>query len=378
MGHRMIIGLLGQANSGKDTVADFLVRDHGFVKVALADPLKRIARDVFDFSDKQLWGSSQFRNEPDKRYPRPFGYSFPTSVPGAVWMPLSGGQHVLVDQEDLGRVMAVGPWYLTAGKYASTRIEGGPVYLHHFISKLDLVDHINLDGLDNRKGNLRRATKKENNANVAPRKGGSSPFKGVHFAADREKWVAQIAVDGKSKHLGIFEREEEAALAYDAAARQAYGEFARLNADCFLTPRHALQQLGTEFGRNCYPNTWIDYALRVAVLMQAGGHTYNAVRGLNSFSVVGMEAEAAFERSKRSVVISDCRFKNEVDAIRAAGGVVWKIVRPGQGLEGKAGQHVSETEQNSIPDEMFQCIFENTSTLEALAAHVKIAAGTLQ
>jgi hypothetical protein len=66
----MIIGLSGYAGVGKDTVADRLMRSHNSVKMALADPLKRIARDVFDFSVEQLWGPSQRRNEPDLRYPR--------------------------------------------------------------------------------------------------------------------------------------------------------------------------------------------------------------------------------------------------------------------------------------------------------------------
>jgi len=48
----MIIGVAGNAGSGKDTVADHLVKHHGFVKVALADPLKRICREVFDFSEE--------------------------------------------------------------------------------------------------------------------------------------------------------------------------------------------------------------------------------------------------------------------------------------------------------------------------------------
>src|SRR6202044_3217734 len=64
----MIIGISGYAGTGKDTVADFLVRDFNFVRVALADPIKRIAKELFDFSDETLWGSSEKRNELDKRY----------------------------------------------------------------------------------------------------------------------------------------------------------------------------------------------------------------------------------------------------------------------------------------------------------------------
>ena len=69
----MIIGITGQppAGSGKDTVADFLVKEYGFVSVAFADPMKRICADVFGWDKEVLWGSSEKRNEPDKRFKRP-------------------------------------------------------------------------------------------------------------------------------------------------------------------------------------------------------------------------------------------------------------------------------------------------------------------
>lgn len=63
-----IIGISGLAGSGKDTVADYLLTNSGFVKVSLADPIKRYAMDVWEFTDDQLWGPSQCRNAPDYRY----------------------------------------------------------------------------------------------------------------------------------------------------------------------------------------------------------------------------------------------------------------------------------------------------------------------
>lgn len=63
-----LIGVTGQAGSGKDTVADRLVEEHGYVKIALADPLKRLGMHVFGFSEQQLWGPSEFRNEFDERF----------------------------------------------------------------------------------------------------------------------------------------------------------------------------------------------------------------------------------------------------------------------------------------------------------------------
>lgn len=73
----MILGILGQAGSGKDTVADHLVKKYRFMKVALADPLKRICQEVYDFSDEQLWGPSEMRNGADLRYPTGRGYLSP-------------------------------------------------------------------------------------------------------------------------------------------------------------------------------------------------------------------------------------------------------------------------------------------------------------
>lgn len=63
-----IIGVSGQAGSGKDTVAEHLIRSHGFTRVALADPIKRFGYHVFLFSEQQLWGSSSYRNAFDRRY----------------------------------------------------------------------------------------------------------------------------------------------------------------------------------------------------------------------------------------------------------------------------------------------------------------------
>ena len=62
----MIVGITGLAGSGKDTAADFLVKNHGFVKVALADVLKRACKEFFAFTDEQLWGPSEKRNAIDK------------------------------------------------------------------------------------------------------------------------------------------------------------------------------------------------------------------------------------------------------------------------------------------------------------------------
>jgi hypothetical protein len=65
-----VLGVSGNTNSGKDTVADYICETHGFTKMSYADPLKRFIRDVFYFSDEQLWGASSKRNSVDRRYDR--------------------------------------------------------------------------------------------------------------------------------------------------------------------------------------------------------------------------------------------------------------------------------------------------------------------
>jgi HNH endonuclease/AP2 domain len=92
------------------------------------------------------------------------------------------------------------------------------------------IDHINTDGLDNRRSNLRIVTKRENYANSRKQpflhgKPTSSQYKGVSWNKKRLCWTAQA----QNIHIGSFASEEEAARAYDETAIQLYGEFARLN-----------------------------------------------------------------------------------------------------------------------------------------------------
>jgi hypothetical protein len=68
----LILGLNGQARVGKDTTADHLVKNYGFLKISLADPIKRYAMSMFDLSYDQLWGD--LKDKPDSRYPRICGH----------------------------------------------------------------------------------------------------------------------------------------------------------------------------------------------------------------------------------------------------------------------------------------------------------------
>lgn len=92
-----------------------------------------------------------------------------------------------------------------------------------------IVDHKNRNKLDNRKINLRVTDNKGNSGNVGIRRSNSSGYKGVSFHAASRKWKAQMSVDNKSVHIGLFTTPEEAARAYDSATRQRHGEFAVTN-----------------------------------------------------------------------------------------------------------------------------------------------------
>ena len=193
----MIVGISGFAGSGKDTLADFLV-PHGFQKISLADPLKKICKDVFDFSDQQLWGPSEYRNLPDKRYRR---------------------EHSLV-----------GNTCICCGQKHQ--------YTHEF-------------------------------------------------------------------------------------------------QPCYLTPRYALQLLGTEWGRHCYRHIWVDYVVKMAA------HYPN-------------------------VVVPDVRYLNEINRLQSEGAKVVRIVRSSSNPRTGMSHHSSEVEQSQIDDNRFDFVIKNEGTLEDL------------
>lgn len=102
------------------------------------------------------------------------------------------------------------------------------------ILKDKYVDHINGDKLDNRRANLRICTNQQNMCNRSKykRKNKSimaSKYKGVRKYGNNNKWVARISINGKPVHIGVYNTEEEAALAYNHFAKELQGEFAKLN-----------------------------------------------------------------------------------------------------------------------------------------------------
>ena len=90
-----------------------------------------------------------------------------------------------------------------------------------------LVDHIDGDGLNNRKLNLRKATRSQNAMNGEMHVDNKSGFKGVSYHKARGKWVAWIMREGNRKYLGLFGNPESAHAAYVEAAKEHHGKFAR-------------------------------------------------------------------------------------------------------------------------------------------------------
>ena len=145
---------------------------------------------------------------------------------------LPHGEMALVDDEDFERLNQY-KWHVVHG-YAVRKIGAATptIRMHREIIKTPAdmqVDHINRNRLDNRKANLRVVTKSENLKNKEIYKNNKSGFRGVSWNASKRKWVAQINVNEKRKHVGSFASPEEAARAYDKAAKENYGEFAALN-----------------------------------------------------------------------------------------------------------------------------------------------------
>jgi hypothetical protein len=150
---------------------------------------------------------------------------------------LTRGKVALVDDCDYERLSMLEwcalkhPSTFYAVKSGRTATGRKMTYMHREILKPPhnmQCDHIDGNGLDNRRCNLRICTQAENLRNGRAR-AGSSRFKGVSWHKSGQKWLAQIKDDGKTIYLGLFPDETEAARAYDAAARELFGEFARPN-----------------------------------------------------------------------------------------------------------------------------------------------------
>lgn len=165
---------------------------------------------------------------------------------GSVTVPLTKGYSTTLDREDFERLFIPNQAGAPTVKWHAFVEPSGPVYvtrteqspkkrmrwMHREIidapAGLD-VDHRDRNGLNNRRSNLRVATRGQNLANRTKRGGTKSRFKGVYWDAGRQKWQAIARVRGRNHHLGRFDDEVTAARAYNELALAEWGEFAALN-----------------------------------------------------------------------------------------------------------------------------------------------------
>lgn len=163
---------------------------------------------------------------------------------------LSKDMVALVDDDDYGW-LDKNTWFAVVAThgnvYAARHTPTGRLKMHTAILEPPLgliVDHKDGNGLNNQRDNLRLATNAQNSRNRLGRRDGSSVYKGVNRDYRRTKlsWAARINLNYKSLYLGTFNTEIAAALAYDAKARELFGEFARTNFSLEATA--ILQRIG--------------------------------------------------------------------------------------------------------------------------------------
>jgi len=157
------------------------------------------------------------------------------------FIPLTQGLNAIVDAEDF-EWLSEYPWYASwdprgksfEARTNQTRTDGSRFQhkMHRLILECGLgeeIDHRNHNTLDNRRLNLRKCTQAQNKQNKRAYSRCKSGFKGVCWKTRERRWTAQIQVSKKKMFIGYFDSKEEAARAYDVAAKQHFGEFAYLN-----------------------------------------------------------------------------------------------------------------------------------------------------
>ena len=156
-------------------------------------------------------------------------------------IPVTLGQYAIVDPEDYERInkykwnayRGYSSYYSKRKIYNRKNGSERTIYMHRYIMNAPeemVVDHINHNGLDNRKVNLRLATRAENARYARKTKNKfSSDYKGVHYIKKVNRWRTTITFEDKMIYVGQFRDEESAGKAYDRAAKKYFGEFACLN-----------------------------------------------------------------------------------------------------------------------------------------------------
>jgi hypothetical protein len=153
---------------------------------------------------------------------------------------LSQNKVALVDDEDFERLSSR-KWYAAKERYTFYAVrtvkrngKNTTIRMHREVLRLSkddgvVVDHRDMNGLNNQKENIRKADKTINNLNKRLQKNNSSGFRGVSWHKGNRKWGAHIRVEGKLKGLGFYSEAAEAAIAYNKASIKYYGENAFIN-----------------------------------------------------------------------------------------------------------------------------------------------------
>jgi hypothetical protein len=151
------------------------------------------------------------------------------------FIPLTQQKVAEIDAADYAAISSY-KWYFSAYGYAVRNGFVGEkrtiIYMHRLIvgapSGID-IDHIDGNKINNRRCNLRLASRRENLFNKRPLNGCTSSFKGVNWIEPNKKWRARIRVNGREIALGCYNSALDAARAYNQAATEHFGEFAWLN-----------------------------------------------------------------------------------------------------------------------------------------------------
>jgi hypothetical protein len=162
----------------------------------------------------------------------------PIRIDGDVaYVPLTKGYDAVIDAEDVHLVEGCS-WYsienkrtVYAAAWGNEKYNRNVMPMHRVLLGLkpggDFVDHIDGNGLNNRKSNLRLATISQNNHNQKLSSSSTSGLKGASFHKLRKRWRAQIKLNGNKIHIGYYDTAEQAHAAYCKASAQLHGEFGR-------------------------------------------------------------------------------------------------------------------------------------------------------
>lgn len=151
---------------------------------------------------------------------------------------LTQGQFAMVDDLDYRWLKKI-KWHAKKKRDRYYAVSGSTpkIYMHRLLLGLGfddkrVPDHIDRNSLNNQRSNLRIATGQQNRHNAQSHTGSKSKFKGVTYCNDKKKkWRARIRAGQINKHLGHFESEIDAAIAYNKAAKELHGDFAYLNSE---------------------------------------------------------------------------------------------------------------------------------------------------